>query len=348
MSETPELTRRAMLRATGGAVAATTVFGAATTVSAAESEWTVADSPTTSQLADVAYTVDGPYAVGEGGLVLGRTDGEWDVVIENGPAAAENPLNTVDVTDDGERIWFAGGSGALGAYDVLDNIKYDYSAPMEKTSTWEGIAVTGTKDDEYLIASNGSGETLDGQRDDDGQMVWGDVIEPAGGSTIPELSFSGTVDTISGDIPSCYGVDTSQEAFRSDDFNDSWQDIGVRNASEAFYDVTSTEDRVYVAAGGGIVYRYDIARDNWTPVDAGSRSLLAIDRDDADDTILASASEGYVYERLDEGWVEMETPTTSGLYGVAYADQNVDDVVSDPVDVAVGEGGTIVERSAGL
>ncbi|WP_245799927.1 hypothetical protein [Haladaptatus litoreus] len=45
----------------------------------------------------------------------------------------------MDVTDDGNRIWFVGGSGVIGEYDVETETLTNYSAPKGKTSTWEDL-----------------------------------------------------------------------------------------------------------------------------------------------------------------------------------------------------------------
>lgn len=337
-------TRRTVLKAAGVTIA--TGVGAGAVVNggvAAESEWTEIDSPVSKTLNDVVYTADGPYAVGEGGYVLGRTNGEWQVEVESGPSASNNPLTGVDVTDDGERIYFCGGSGALGAYDVLEGKKFDYSAPEEKTSTWEDIAVSGQVGSERVIAANGSGETFDAVRtetgdDDDGErcLQWGEVTKPAGGSTIPGITFA------SDDPELAYAIDTSQQAVQSTDHNDTWKNIGVNNAEVAFADVVGTTDVMYVAGGGGTIYRRDCGCNNWTPIDAGENGLQAIDRqaEGDDESVMAAANGGSVYERTSEGWVEMDTPVSSDLQGVAYSSGESD----QSVDVAVGTSGTVVER----
>jgi len=94
---------------------------------------------------------------------------------------------------------------------------------------------------------------------------------------------------------------------------------------------------VNVAAGGGIVYRYDGFR--WTPhvIDDGRQAIRGIDRD-GDDGFAAGAG-GKVYERLSAGqWQRIQTPSESQLNGAASGEGYA---------VAVGAGGTIVERVDG-
>lgn len=289
------------------------------------SEWSAAESPTTKSLFGVVQTANGPYAVGTGGNVLTRNDGAWHFAIQDGPATRKNTLTDVAVTDDGKRIWFAGSSGALGAYDVTVGKKYDYSAPMEKTSTWEAIAVTGKRGSEELRVANGSGEVLTVTTDENGCPQWGEVVKPGSGSTVPALDYGGG---------NFYAVDTSGNAFVEREKG--WKDIGVRNAQVNFFDVYATEKTVLIAGGGGRIYRYDSVCKNWTPVSAGEVALHAIaGTDGADGTVTTVGAGGHVYERGGKrGWVESETPVEDNLNSVTLGE----------TDVAVGAGGVIVER----
>lgn len=88
-------------------------------------------------------------------------------------------------------------------------------------------------------------------------------------------------------------------------------------------------------AAGGIVYRYDGFR--WTPhvVDDGRQGVRAIARDG--EAGLAAGAGGKVYERRSAGqWQRFETGVETKLRGVAIGETH---------DVAVGGGGTIVERT---
>ena len=90
-----------------------------------------------------------------------------------------------------------------------------------------------------------------------------------------------------------------------------------------------------VAGGNGIIYRYDGFR--WTPhvVDGGRQSIQAIDRDGKNG--LAAGNGGKVYERLSAGqWRRYTTSTKTKFRGVSRG--------KNGVDVAAGNGGTIVER----
>ncbi len=287
-----------------------------------QSEWRAVESPTSKALFGVVGTTAGPFAVGTGGNVLTKHDGQWRFAIEAGPATRENTLTCVDATADGKRIWFAGSSGALGCYDVEAGKKYDYSAPNEKTSTWEAIAVDGKRGNETLRVANGSGEVLPVTTDDNGCPKWGEVVKPGSGSTVPALDF--------GD-DNAYAVDTSGNAF--EERKKGWKDIGVTNAQVNFFDVYAGDGNLLIAGGGGRVYRYDRPCKNWTPIDAGEGALHAIAAGKSK-FVVAGAS-GYVYERLSgAGWTKSPTPVETDLQDVSVGD----------IDVAVGAGGTIVER----
>lgn len=300
-------------------------------------EWRTAEPPTDKALYGVTATTAGPFAVGTDGLVLRRGRDGWQSVIESGPATRKNQLTAVDATDDGERIWFCGSSGALGAYDVGPAMKYDYSAPNEKTSTWEAIAVAGARNTERLRVANGSGEVLSVSIGDQGCPTWGTVVKPGSGSTIAALDFDGE---------RCYAVDTSGNVFeQADETDDDWNDIGIENAQVNFADVLVTENHVLVAGGGGRVYRYDRPCESWTPIDAGEGALYALD-DDGARTVTVGAGGG-VYERLPRaGWCASDSPVEEDLRSITLGATGSTDRRTG-VDVAVGENGTIVERSTG-
>ncbi|SFS11319.1 hypothetical protein SAMN05216559_3833 [Halomicrobium zhouii] len=292
-------------------------------------EWAAAESPTDKPLNDVVDTTEGPFAVGGGGDVLGRFDDGWQKVVEYGPQARSRPLTGVDVTDGGNAIWFVGGSGVIGEYNVATKTLTNYSAPKGKTSTWEDCAVRGTAgENERLYFVNGSGELLVGDRQDSGAVKYQKVIKPGGGSTIPGIDFHSRSN---GHVCS-----TSQYVAQSTDGGESWNQIGIDFAGTSFFDVASVGRRdVNVAAGNGIVYRYDGHR--WTPhvVDGGRQSIRSVDR--TPDAGVAAGDGGKVYDRTSTGqWERFQTPVKTKLRGVAYG--------TSGVDVAVGNNGEIVER----
>ncbi|WP_254522564.1 hypothetical protein [Natrinema caseinilyticum] len=333
-------------------------------VSGDASSWQPAESPTSRTIHGVVHGQDGPYACGEGGLLLHRGPDGWRVLLERGPGVAENTLRSIAATDDGCRIWFAGDSGALAFYDVADGNLSDYSAPMEKTSTWESIAVTGRTGEERVRIANGSGEVFDCLVEDS-CPTWGEVVEPGGGSTIPGLTAGPdgfyAVDTSGGAYVEPRPEDPPESGSTDPDLRDGepadteptdtdpseeWKRIGVRNAQVNFQDLWAGDRSVFIAGADGIAYRYDPHCENWTPLAVGEGALQSI-RSTRSGTI-AVANGGRIYER-DESvrWNELETPTEQSLLGLALARSSADvdeGLATTPVDVAVGSGGVILER----
>jgi hypothetical protein len=310
-----------------------------------EGDWVEADLPTGETMYGVVQTVRGPVAVGTDGLVLGRGPAGWERLVERGPAARSNSLYDVDVTGDGERVWFAGSSGALGMYDVVDRRKYDFSAPMEKTSTWESVAVDGHGEDTRLLVANGSGEVVGAVFDEAGRPRFGEPTEPGSGSTLAAVDIAAGVG---------YAADTSGGVYRLR--TDEWERIGVDGAAVDFRDVLGTaieddpdgdrdrqdgegavpgdEGRLLVAGDGGLVYRYDPAFDRWTPIVVGTADVHALDA--ADRRTVAVGDQGAIHGRTDDAdWRRVPSPVAAELLDVALG----------PLDVAVGEGGTALERT---
>jgi len=315
--------------ATAAAVSGTLTLGGTVTGQTNENGWQVAESPTTKTLNSAVDTVEGPFAVGAGGDVVARRRNGWQKVVEYGPQARSRPLTGVDVTDDGTAIWFVGGSGVIGEYNVATRTLTNYSAPKGKTSTWEDCAVTGDAGkNERLYFVNGSGELLVGVRQESGAVRYEQVVKPGGGSTIPGIDFH--------TYEKGHVCSTSQFVARTTDGGKEWKRIGIDFAGGAFFDIASSGRRdVNVSAGGGIIYRYDGFR--WTPhvVDDGRQGIRGIVRDG--EAGLAAGSGGKVYERQSAGqWERFQTPVETKLQGVA---------MGQAYDVAVGSGGTIVERT---
>lgn len=327
----PNHTRREFMKTSGtAAIAAVGMPSDAIAQSkSSDSGWTEAKSPTTKTLFGVVDTVEGPFAVGAGGDVLARRKSGWQKVVEYGPQARSRPLTGVDVTSDGKAIWFVGGSGVIGEYDVATETLTNYSAPKGKTSTWEGCSVVGNAgENERLYFVNGSGELLVGVRQKSGAIKYENVRKPGGGSTIPAIDFRSRK---KGHVCS-----TSQFAAETTDGGKKWHRIGIDFAGGAFFDVASVGPKdVNVAGGGGVVYRYDGFR--WTPhvIDDERQAIRAIDRDGS--AGLAAGSGGKTYERQSAGeWEQFQTPVTAKLNGAARGKTH---------DVAVGAGGSIVERT---
>ncbi|WP_435098549.1 hypothetical protein [Halarchaeum sp. P4] len=297
-------------------------------------EFQKARTPFSEDLYGVVSTKKGPYAIGAGGIIAAdRSDSDegWEVMIDDGPHTKDNRLNGLAVTDDGKRIWFAGGSGALGCYDVIERRKYDYSHPNQKTSTWEGIAVCGKAGQEKALVANGSGEVLpfmiDGFDAD-----WGQVRKPVSGKASNIAALAASPEGIG------YAVDTSGNAFKTTD-DDGWRDIGIVNAQVKFHDIYAGKNqRVYVAAGDGKLYRYDDSYNDWTPLGVANEPLNAIDiykRQDGKRVMVVMGGSGAIYHRLgDNRWEKVYSPTEKSL----------NDIALGTPDVAVGDSSIVLVR----
>ena len=296
-------------------------------------EWQPAETPFDIGLFDVVQTVEGPYAVGASGTLVANHGDGWEVVFDDGPATRDSQLRAADVTDDGRRVWMVGTSGVIACYDVEQRRKFDYSYPEEMTSTWEAVAVAGEKGYEKVLAANGSGEILpfivDGF-----EVSWGELSKPAGkGANVAALA--ATPDGVG------FAIDTSGNAFKTTS-RDGWTRIGILDSQLVLYDVyAGANQRVYVTASDGNVYRYDDSYEDWTPIGvADGVALRAIDvelYDDGSGEMVVVGDDGSLYERVgDERWVELPSPVDAALRGLSVGED----------DVAVGADGTVIERPA--
>lgn len=293
----------------------------------ATGEWHQAESPTQRALYDVVVSRAGVFAVGEDGILVGRCHGMWERVDDsNSLEVVGNTLYDASTPDDGSNVWFCGESGAIGVYEPKEQRILDYSAPGEKTSTWETIAVGGTRGDEYIFVGNGSGELLRGKRD--GQNInWQDVREPAGGSTLIDMEFpTANVGFL---------ADSSGGLYRTTNTGGGWNKVGVRGAEHALNSIgAADQNTVYVGADAGAIYRYNGT--TWTETSAGGAAVHGIDIVDRT-TGLACTTEGGVYDLRDGRWEQVGGFDGVTLHSVIYGN-------AAAPHVAVGGNGAIVER----
>lgn len=288
--------------------------------------WVPADAPTDAGLYDVVSSREGAYAVGEAGVVLHRDEDEWSIAVENGPAGAGNGLRSADVTNNGRAVWFCGDSGAVGLYDTVAEHLADFSAPREKTSSWEAVAVSGLAGNERISLLNGSGELLRGVRD--GSTVdWIDVAKPGTGSSVTAIDVT--------PLEYAYVCDTDGGVYESSDAGETWTRIGIDGAGVDFADVAAIDSgHVTVSGGNGVVYTYNGL--DWSRKTVGEEPIAALARSQYD--ALAVSAPGAVYEHTFDGWVELDRiETGNDLRSVALGTARTPQLV-------VGESGTILER----
>ncbi|APX98045.1 hypothetical protein [Natronorubrum daqingense] len=295
-------------------------------VESSSADWTTAESPADASLRDVVATSRGSYAVGDGGVVLGSgEDGEWSVLLEDGPAAGGNDLHGVDATSDGGAIWVAGASGSLGRLDPETGRHVDYTAPEDITDNWLGVAVGGSSGEETVLLITGSGAVLRGTYGD-GEVAWTGPEKPGSGSSLSAITLS--KDGVG------YCCDTNDGVFETTDGGDSFDRIGLEGADGTLTDIATTDDGTCLAsADDGVVHRFD--ETTWTPerVTDGTIEGLAA----AGERVVA-CGDGTIYEREDPAaeWEEFDTDRENSLLAVSVADAR---------GVAVGENGAVVERT---
>lgn len=290
--------------------------------------WHAADSPTGSTLYDVVVSRAGVFAVGEDGVIVGRCHGIWERIDKDSPGleVAGNTLYDAATPADGRNVWFAGSSGAIGVYEPKEQELLDYSHPDHKTSTWETIAVSGTKGNEDIFVGNGSGELLRGRRD--GRKInWLDIREPEGGSTLVDLEFpTANVGFL---------ADSAGEVNRTTNAGDSWNDIGVRGADHALHSIGAADQKtVFVSADAGAIYRYNGT--TWTEMNAGEASVHGIDIVDRE-TGLSCTTGGAVYSLDGGSWTRKRAGDGTVLHSIVYGNEAAP-------HVAVGGSGAILER----
>lgn len=306
-------TRRSYLKGAGGIVAASTL---AVPTMADETEWVSVETPVDEGLHGVVDTTDGPYAVGGNGTVIRQGADGWDLVFDGGPTGNGNNLYGAGVTDDGQRIWFVGASGAIGEYDTTTGSLEDHSAPNDVTNNFNDVAVAGEAGDANVYVAGDSGKIYY-SFDNGATGTWNEVT-PGSGAAVHDIDVH--------DDRAGHAVDGDQTIFETDD-GGTYEPLGIEDADHEFYSLTSAAaDAVTLVGDGGTVFDYDGAE--WTRTDLGDTQLTSVSERD-----LAVGAGGAVFRRNAE-WAAETTPTGT----------NLQDVVAAEADVAVGSGGVVLER----
>lgn len=313
------ISHRKLLQSAGAATVA--VLGLSS-IAMANSAWTSVKSPIDKNIYDVEYTDEGAYAVAGGGIVLKRTSSGWKKVIDGGPSGNGNDLYGADVTDDGERLWFVGASGAVGEYNVNTKTLIDHSNPKDTGNNFNDVAVTGNAGEANLYAAGDSGSVFFSF--DNGKSQTWDSVKPGSGSSLQAIDFHGN--------KSGHVVDTNQKVFETDD-GETWDAIGIGDAGVNFYGTDSdAANDVWVSGGNGKVFQWN--GNQWMPNDLGDASLRDIEVTDGDTAGLTVGSGGNIFKLDGSSWQQQQTPTGSNLKAV---------VRGNP-DIAVGASGTILEK----
>jgi len=312
-----DTTRRTFLRSS----AATAAVAAVPTIGATDEVWMNAETAVDVTLYDVEATAAGAYAVGGSGYVLERGDDSWGIATSGGPTGNGNDLYGSDVTDDGERLWFVGASGAIGEYEVRTRDLTDHSAPNDVTNNFNDVAVTGEAGDANVYVAGDSGKIYY-SFENGAPGTWG-AVTPGSGSNVNALDFHGP--------RSGHAVDGNTTVFVTDD-GSTWEKVGIADANHNFYGVDSdAPDDVTVGGGGGTVYGWNGSE--WRREDTGDASLRDVEM--SGEAGLAVGGGGAVYRRGADGWARETTPSGANLRAV---------VDVNGTDIAVGASATVLER----
>jgi hypothetical protein len=127
-----------------------------------------------------------------------------------------------------------------------------------------------------------------------------------------------------------HAVDGNKTVFVTRD-GATWEALGIADANHDFYGVDSDgSDDVWVSGGGGTVYYWNGSR--WIRTDLGDAGLRDVEVS-ADDEGFAVGG-GAVFDASGGRWSRDQAPTGANLTAV----------LRGVPDVAVGAGGTILER----
>ena len=291
------------------------------------SAWQTVEPPARNTLHGVTVFGSGAVAVGESGVVFGRPNGEpWQAIIERGPSGKSRNLETVDATDDGARVWFAGDSGAVGTYDVAAAVKRDFSTIDGIDADWQDIAVTGAANDETVFLATEEGAVL--------RLGIADRSLEIGAFVRPPTLASGLAGIETLADGRLVVLSTGGRLFVTRD-RDQWTTIELQ--PDEFAAVSSDGETIYLIRAAGEGYRY--ADGEMVSFPFGQPSLRSVDA--AAERVVAVGTDGGVFRRATDGWVNITTDNDRTLRDVSVVPPGSN---GDARDVAVGAAGTILER----
>jgi len=297
-------------------VAATVAVGA--TGTAAASGWESVETPIDGDINDVVYAATGAYAVADGGVILERTSGGWQTVLKGGVGGNGNPLRGASVTDDGERLWVVGSSGAIGEYDVRTGSLNDYSAPNDVTNNFNGVSATGGEGEANVYVAGDSGKIY---YSFDNGGTFGQTT-PGSGSEINGIAFH--------EDRQGHAIDGNQVVFETDD-GSSYDRVGLQDANVNLYGVDSDgDDDIWVCGGGGMIFNFNGSQ--WVSSDTGDAGLQDIEVENGSGYTVGGG--GKVFALSGGKWTEEQTPTGANLQAVARGS----------TDIAVGASGVLIEK----
>lgn len=290
--------------------------------------WVPVETPTNVTLRDLTTTANGPLAVGDKGVAIGRGADRWGVVLEDGPGARSRTLYAVDTTDDGERVWFAGAGGALGYYDLRTEQRRDHSVPRGNANAFYSLTVAGERGSEKLLVGDGSGNVLPARVENGNDVIWDWSTSPNNGNAMEAIAHD--------DAGYGYAVDVASKVHVTTE-NDGWETVGIERAEGSFYDCAVGGGRLLIGGGNGRVFEATDLQGTedpaWTPSDLGGFTVYGLDA--ARGGQLACGEGGNVFLRCDDGeWARGTYDGTETFRAGLIGEQMV----------VVGSNGLVVER----
>ena len=137
------------------------------------------------------------------------------------------------MTDDGERLWFVGSSGAISEYDMASGVLTDHSAPNDVTNNFNDVSVEGEAGDANVYVAGDSGKIYFSFENGE-TGTWGNGT-PGSGSAIKIVDFFGP--------RSGHAVNHNNSTFVTDD-GGTYDRVGIADAKVNLYGTNSDSDRM--------------------------------------------------------------------------------------------------------
>lgn len=333
-------TRRATLKALAAGIGISSVVGVGTDrASASAFGFTEADDGDVEGNGSFRSATDaaaGTYLVGGGGDLHENRDGSWDRLLDAGPTANSKTLYGVCVSDDGRNVWYCGGNGVVGQYDVLTREFTDHSFPNGVQNMWSDIAVVGDAGEERVTLVNSSAQVVTGTKTDAGGMDWGDTLVPNGGSPVYAVDYYSAT--------GARFADGDGNVYETTDGGESWTQRGVASNGKALYGICcEAADRTVAVGGGGTFAEFD--GDGWSVSQVGGTTVYAVDR--VGEEGVAAGGSGSAYEYVDGSWEQQGAGGSATLRGAVQSDVSRFGRIRDDataVDALAGSNNTIYDR----
>lgn len=207
-------------------------------------DWTTVEAPKVAELTGVESNEGTAFVSGKRGLLAERRGaGDWQALFDAGATGNGRGLLDLSVTDDGERIWFAGYSGVFGYYDREGDVVKPHSAPYDLTSNFSSVSANGEAGEEEVHTVDRDGRVLRVQLTGETMSVKG-VSVPGDGSGFTEIVDRNDV---------LYASDQAGRLFRSADGRN-WST--QRLTQTTIKAIARTDSGLVAIDDGGRVYKH--------------------------------------------------------------------------------------------